>query len=57
LEEYVLLRIHASYELKENLTLHARVENLADENYVLGNFATPVNGAGLGFYTGITATF
>lgn len=57
LEEYVLLRIHASYELNENLTLHARVENLADENYVLGNFATPVNGAGLGFYTGITATF
>lgn len=57
LKEYILLRIHASYKLNENLTLHARVENLADENYVLANFAKPVNGAGLGFYTGITATF
>ena len=57
LDEYLLLRVHASYKLNENVTLHARVENLADENYELANFATPVNGAGLGFYTGITATF
>jgi outer membrane receptor protein involved in Fe transport len=57
LDEYLLLRVHASYELNENVTLHARVENLADENYQLANFATPVPGAGLGFYTGITATF
>lgn len=57
LDEYLLLRVHASYELNENVTLHARVENLADEEYQLANFATPVNGAGLGFYTGITATF
>lgn len=57
LNEYLLLRVHASYELNENLTLHARVENLADETYQLANFATPVPGAGLGFYTGITATF
>jgi vitamin B12 transporter len=57
LDEYLLLRVHASYKLNENVTLHARVENLADQNYVLANFATPVNGAGLGFYTGITATF
>lgn len=57
LDEYLLLRIHASYELNENVTLHARVENLADENYQLANLATPVPGAGLGFYTGITATF
>jgi vitamin B12 transporter len=57
LDNYLLLRLHASYELNENVTLHARVENLADENYQLANFATPVPGAGLGFYTGITATF
>lgn len=57
LEQYLLLRAHASYELNENVTLHARVENIADEDYQLANFATPVNGAGLGFFTGITATF
>ncbi len=57
LEEYLLLRVHASYELSDHVTLHARVENLADENYQLANFATPVPGAGLGFFTGITATF
>jgi vitamin B12 transporter len=57
LDEYLLLRVHASYELNKNVTLHARVENLADENYQLANFATPVQGAGLGFFTGITATF
>ncbi len=57
LDEYLLLRVHASYELNENVTLHARVENLANEDYVLANFGIPVPGAGLGFYTGVTATF
>ncbi len=57
LEEYFVLRAHASYELNENVTLHARVENIANEDYQLANFATPVPGAGLGFFTGITATF
>jgi outer membrane receptor protein involved in Fe transport len=57
LEEYLLLRVHASYELNENVTLHARLENIADEDYQLANFATPFPGAGLGFFTGITATF
>jgi vitamin B12 transporter len=57
LDEYLLLRVHASYELNDRVTLHARVENLANEQYQLANFATPVKGAGLGFFTGITATF
>jgi len=57
LDEYLLLRVHASYKMNKNVTLHARVENLTDENYELANFAKSVNGAGLGFYTGITATF
>jgi len=57
LDEYLLLRVHASYELNENVTLHARLENIADEDYQLANFATPFPGAGLGFFTGITATF
>jgi vitamin B12 transporter len=57
LEDYMLIRIHANYELKERLIIHARVENIADQEYELANFATPVKGAGLGFFTGITATF
>jgi vitamin B12 transporter len=57
LEDYFLLRAHASYELNDYVTVHARVENLANENYELANFGKPINGAGLGFFTGITATF
>ena len=57
LEDYFLLRAHASYELNDHVTVHARVENLANENYELANFGKPINGAGLGFFTGITATF
>lgn len=57
LDDYLLLRIHASYQLNEHLNIHARVENIADEEYELANFAQSVKGAGLGFYTGITATF
>ena len=53
----MLIRIHANYELNERLIIHARVENIADQEYELANFATPVKGAGLGFFTGITATF
>ena len=57
LEDYFILRAHASYELNDHVTVHARVENLANENYELANFGKPINGAGLGFFTGITATF
>ena len=57
LEDYFLLRAHASYELNDHVTFHVRLENLADEDYQLANFAKPINGAGLGFYSGITATF
>lgn len=57
LEDYFILRAHASYQLNDHVTVHARVENLANENYELANFGKPINGAGLGFFTGITATF
>lgn len=58
LDGYLLLRIYGSYELTENITLHARVENLADDDYELySGFGQTVKGAGLGFFTGLTATF
>lgn len=58
LDDYLLLRLHGSYEVSENLTLHGRVENIADEQYELLNFnGTRIPGAGLGFYGGLTVTF
>ena len=58
LKDYLLLRLYASYDISENITLHARVENLGNESYELYNISgSVVPGAGLGFYTGITATF
>jgi hypothetical protein len=39
------------------VTLHARVENLTNQDYILADFGTPIQGAGLGFYTGVTAEF
>jgi vitamin B12 transporter len=57
LDSYLLLRIHGSYALTENVTVHARVENLADEGYELSRFGNSIKGAGLGVFTGLTATF
>ena len=58
LNDYLLLRLYGSYAVRENITLHARVENLADQGYELSNFfGTRIQGAGLGFYTGVTAEF
>lgn len=57
MDSYLLLRIHGSYRVSENLSIHARVENLADESYELSRFGTPIKGAGLGLFAGLTATF
>ncbi len=57
LDSYLLLRIYGSYAFSENLTLHARIENLSDDDYELSRFGTPIKGAGLGIFTGLTATF
>lgn len=51
-------RVHASRQLTEHLRLHARVENVFDEKYELSDFfGTVVEGAGTGFYVGLTATW
>jgi vitamin B12 transporter len=57
LDDYLLLRLYGSYEIRENLTLHARVENITDDAYELSRFGTPIQGAGLGFFAGVTAEF
>lgn len=52
-------RVHASRQLTDHLRLHARVENVFNESYEMSNFTnffTPiVQGAGTGFYLGLTA--
>jgi iron complex outermembrane receptor protein len=57
LGEFILVRLHSSYELDESITLHARVENVGDASYELYNDGKPIQGAGFGFFTGITAEF
>jgi vitamin B12 transporter len=51
-------RVHASRQLNEYLRLHARVENVFNERYELSDFfGTIVEGAGTGFYLGLTAVW
>jgi outer membrane cobalamin receptor len=59
LEDYFLTRLYASYQATEQVQLHARIENLFDSSYQLANFmgSPPIEGAGLGFYTGVTVEF
>jgi outer membrane cobalamin receptor len=55
LESYTLLRIHGSYQLTDHVKLHARVENLLDEQYELfSGYGSTIEGAGTGFYAGLT---
>jgi iron complex outermembrane receptor protein len=52
---YTVARLHASRQLTENLRIHARVENLFNENYELSDFfGTVIEGAGTGIHFGIT---
>ena len=59
LDDYLVARVHASYQATASVRLHARVENLFDSSYQLANFtgSPPVEGAGLGFFTGVTLDF
>lgn len=63
LESYFLLDVYGNYQVNENLKLHARVENLFDEDYLLGDFSgsfgdlNAVKGRGRGFYAGATLNF
>lgn len=56
---YTLARVYGSYQLTDTIKLHARIENLFNENYELSNPSaawggTPVKGAGTGLYAGLT---
>ncbi|MBK1791360.1 TonB-dependent receptor plug domain-containing protein [Persicirhabdus sediminis] len=64
LSAYTLVGLYANYELTENVTLNARVENLFDEdyeyaahgyNYLRGDQV--ISGNGRGIYGGVTVTW
>ena len=59
LDDYLLARIYGSYQATGQLQLHARVENVFDSSYQLSRFngSPPVEGAGLGFFSGVTLEF
>jgi len=57
---YTLARIYGSYQLTDKIKLHARVENLFNQNYALYNPSQtwgpspPIKGAGTGLYAGLS---
>jgi len=53
----IIPRVYARYALTDSVMLHARVENVTDEQYELIRFNNPTNAPGFAFYTGLTATF
>lgn len=59
LDSYILVNLHASYEVNSNVTLNVRVENLFDEEYEYANFGTGATqetypGRGQGIFGGVT---
>lgn len=52
---YTVARLFGSYQVTENVKLHARLENAFNEQYELSNFyGTVTEGAGRGLYAGVT---
>ncbi len=55
LDGYIITRLYGSYQLTDNVKLHARVENALNEDYQLASFyGSTIQGAGSGIYAGIT---
>lgn len=55
LAAYTVFRIYGSYQVSDRFKLHARLENAWNEDYQLSNFyGNTVQGAGTGFYTGLS---
>ena len=61
LDAYYSLRWYARYEVNEHLTLHARVENLTNQKYVIesawDSAANSVISAGISLHGGCTISF
>lgn len=50
-------RVYGRYQISDEITLHARVENVNDEEYELFDSFGKTQGPGFAVYTGLTATF
>ena len=57
MDSYYTLRCYASYEVNENLTLHARVENLTNQKFVTDSSSGNILAPGTSVYGGATVTF
>lgn len=55
LESYTVARVYGSYQITDQVKLHARLENAFNEEYELSNFfGTISEGSGRGLYVGLT---
>lgn len=58
LEDYLLVRAYVGYAITDHIGVHARVENILDDEYELSNFfGNRIPGAGLGTFVGINCSF
>jgi len=58
LDNYASVRVFSKYQLNERVSLHARIENLLDEEYVLQeDYYGSWPARGIGFFAGATVTF
>jgi len=55
IDAYTVARLYGSYQLTEQVKLHARIENAFDADYELSDFyGQSIKGTGRGIYAGIT---
>lgn len=58
LDDYCDMRLFASWKVNDNITLHARIENLLNQKYRLQNSFDPKYDARrIGYFGGVTITF
>lgn len=57
MDSYCTLRCYAEYAINEHLKLHARVENMTDEEYVTDSSSGDILATGTAFYGGFTFTY
>ena len=57
LDDRIVARLYGHYEINDNVKLHARVENLFDQDYELSPFGDNSSGNGIGAFAGVTVSF
>lgn len=57
-DDHLVSRLYGSYQVNDHCKIHARIENLFNEEYLLSDiFGTRIDGQGFGAYAGLTLTF